>query len=609
MISQASLPSVHEEEGLQVTEDPKKEYIPTESNRGLAVANLVDEDDDIAPENLPQAKSADNAIAQSEAQHQESIKQVKIYLLLGIIFILAVALILIVTLSVRNKPGETVMPTPSQTPIPTSVPTSYSEYWLSVFPESTVSTILEDLGSPQSMAFGWLMEEIHILHSLTEGRVLQRFVLATFYFANSKERWSFSDNWLNHSVHECLWYSSLEHWYFESEANFVLSLDLINPCEQDLAGYLEDGILHQGDGIIRHLWLSFNGLMGSGIPPELYLLTELKSLALDELNLTSTIPEELSGLSNLEYLSMISCDLYGSVPEALGSLSKLLAVYFAFNSLTGTIPSSLYSMMSSMRSIILTYNQLTGPVPTELGLLTNLQSLTLDTNLFTGTIPTELGRLTLLEALLLNDLMLRGSIPNELAVLTDTLVLQLDNSGLTGTIPRWLGNVTSLEGLTISENSFNGTIPTELGLLTKMRTFWLDVNALSGTIPSELGMYEQVGVLTMSGNSLTGTIPTELGLLTELIQLWLQDNELTGTVPLELGNVPFPAPYGEVWLHGNDLSGVIPESLCSANNLTFDCGTMLCGCGWCNCSSMSMLEVENQHANGQLLVEENQTST
>ncbi|CAB9526590.1 expressed unknown protein [Seminavis robusta] len=95
-------------------------------------------------------------------------------------------------------------------------------------------------------------------------------------------------------------------------------LDHISPCEQDLAGYVEDGILYQGDGIIRHLWLSFNGLMGSGIPPELYLLTELRSLALDGLNLTSTIPDELIGLPGLEYISMISCGLFGSIPEAIG---------------------------------------------------------------------------------------------------------------------------------------------------------------------------------------------------------------------------------------------------------------------------------------------------
>ncbi|CAB9530794.1 LRR receptor-like serine threonine-protein kinase [Seminavis robusta] len=491
---------------------------------------------------------------------------------------------------------------------PSQGPSSYSEYWLSLFHESTVSAILEDPESPQSMAFEWLVEEIDILRNLTEQRVVQRFVLATFYFANSKEQWFSSDNWLNHSVHECLWYSGLEQWYFFVEANNVLPLDHISPCEQDPAGYLQDGILYQGEGILKHFWLPYNRLLGSGIPPELYLLTDLKSLALDELNLTSTIPDELFNLSNLEYLSMMFCGLFGSIPEAIGQLSKLGIVYMGI--LTGTLPSSLYSLTNSMAGIILSGNQLTGPLPTELGLLTKLRGLVLDTNLFTGEIPTELGQFTGLWTLFLHDLILSGAIPNELALLTDMILLQLDNTGLTGTIPRWLGNMTTMDGLTLSDNSFTGTIPTELGLLTKLSNLWLHANDLSGTIPSEFGKYEQVLVLNMPSNNLTGTIPTELGLLTDLWQLWLFDNDLTGTVPLELGNVPFHAPYGQALLYGNDLSGIIPESLCFANNLTFDCSSQLCGCDWCNCSDYDtspILEGEPTNGGDQLLSEANLT--
>ncbi|CAB9506895.1 LRR receptor-like serine threonine-protein kinase [Seminavis robusta] len=541
---------------------------PEIDNSGLAVANLVQ--DETIPQDLPQAQDYNLDIIINN--REEKMKDFKTNVLLGVIALLAITLILIaILIPQRQENNAGLVPTTVPSESPSSNPSqglsSYSESWLSLFPESTVSAILEDQGSPQSRAFEWLMEEIDILHNLTEQRVVQRFVLATFYFANSGEQWSFRDNWLNHSIHECLWYSSLEDYYF---------------IFWDPAGYLEGGILYQGDGILKHFSLTFNGLIGLGIPPELYLLTDLKSLALDGFNLTGTIPEELSRLSNLEFISMNFCSLYGSIHEALGSLSKLRVVYFGFNSLIGTIPSSLFSHPGSLQAIVLVENQLTGPVPTELGLLTNLGGLALDTNFFTGTIPTELGRLTGLEALLLSELILSGTIPNELAALTDMILLYLDNSGFNGTIPRWLDNMTSIDTLTLSENSFTGTIPTELGLLTKLYSLWLGSNALSGTIPSEFGMCEQVAVLTLEINHLAGTIPTELGQFTEgLFQFWLHDNDLTGTVPLELGNVPFPPPYGQVYLHGNDFSGIIPESLCSANNLTFDCSSQLCGCDLC----------------------------
>ncbi|CAB9506903.1 Inherit from bctoNOG: RHS repeat-associated core domain-containing protein [Seminavis robusta] len=557
---------------------------PEYDNSGLAVANLVAEDETTDHQDLPQAQdyNPDNI----NHTREEKMKQFKTKVFLGVIFLLAIILILVAIVT-PSKKQDNLVPT-----------------------ISPISAIQEVPGSPQSSAFRWLLDEIDILQHLAVHRVVQRFVLATVYFANSGDQWSFSDSWLNHSVHECLWYSSLED-YYSIFAEGLFLLDHISPCEQDPAGYLEEGILYQGDGILKHFWTSFNGLMGSGIPPELYLLTELKSLALDGLNLTSTIPEELSGLSNLEYLSMMYCGLDGSIPEIFGRLSKLEVTYFGFNSLTGTIPQSLYSLSNSMRAILLTENLLTGQVPTELGLLTNLEGLSLATNLFTGTIPTELGKLTGLEFLFLNNLILSGAIPNELAGLNDMVLLQLEVSGLSGTIPRWLGNMTSMESVTLAYNSFTGTIPTELGLIPKLFILWLGGNALSGTIPSEIGSCEQMLVFLLHTNNLTGTIPTELGQFTEgFFQFWLHDNDLTGTVPPELGNVSFPPPYGQVYLHGNDLSGIIPESLCSANDLTFDCSSQLCGCDLCNCSgnrTSLILESETANEDGQVLSKANQT--
>ncbi|CAB9518573.1 LRR receptor-like serine threonine-protein kinase [Seminavis robusta] len=530
-------------------------FNPVDSNTGLAVANLVE--NETTAQDLPQAQ--DYSPDENNTNREERMTRFKTKVLFGVIIVLllAIAIMLVVIFASGNKTVETVMPSPSPTSIPTAAPTSYSEYWLSLFPEATVSAILEEPASPQSRAFEWLVEEMDVLHNLTDQRVVQRFVLATFYFANSEEQWLFSNNWLNHSVHECLWYSSLEDWYFFSEANIYIPLDHITPCEQYPAGYLEDGILYQGDGILKHFWLSFNGVHH----PRRALWPFKFGVSFD-----------------------VGMWAFGSIPEALGSLSKLGVIHFFYNSLTGTIPSSLFSLTNSMQAITLVGNQLTGPIPTELGLLTTLVGLAVEANLFTGTIPTELGRLTGLRSLFLAGLNLNGALPNELAVLTDMELLQLHNSGLTGTLPKWLGNMTSLEGLTLSDNSLTGTIPTELGLLTKLWNLWLGGNALSGGIPSEIGKCEQMIFLVLERCGLTATIPTELGLLSELLQLWLFDNDLTGTVPLELGNVPFPAPYGQVWLDRNDLSGIIPESLCSANDLLFDCSSQLCGCDLCNCS-------------------------
>ena len=62
----------------------------------------------------------------------------------------------------------------------------------------------------------------------------------------------------------------------------------------------------------------------------------------------------------------------------------------------------------------LSFNELAGTIPAELGSLSNLQSLNLSSNRLTGTIPGELGSLSNLESLYLSSNELTGCIPEGL---------------------------------------------------------------------------------------------------------------------------------------------------------------------------------------------------
>ena len=80
----------------------------------------------------------------------------------------------------------------------------------------------------------------------------------------------------------------------------------------------------------------------------------------------------------------------------------------------------------------LSENQLTGPIPTELGGLVNLEELSLWGNQLTGPIPTELGGLVNLEVLHLAGNQLTGPIPTELGGLVNLELLYLSGNQLTG---------------------------------------------------------------------------------------------------------------------------------------------------------------------------------
>ena len=135
-------------------------------------------------------------------------------------------------------------------------------------------------------------------------------------------------------------------------------------------------------------------------------------------------------------------DLDGQIPPELGDLEKLEWLYLYGNRLTGTIPATLGSL-GELEILYLHYNQLTGVIPPEFGALSSLGWLGLNNNQLSGPIPVELTTLPALQDLYLENNSLTGSIP---AGLVDRNLRELylgGNSGLTGCIPVGLRSVRS----------------------------------------------------------------------------------------------------------------------------------------------------------------------
>ena len=288
------------------------------------------------------------------------------------------------------------------------------------------------------------------------------------------------------------------------------------------------------------------------------------------------------------------------------------------------------------RVIVLTLgdNQLNGPIPPELGGLSNLEELLLSGNELSGTIPAQLGDLTSLRFLDLDDNQLNGPIPSELGNLSNLIWLHLNNNQLSGPIPAELGNLSNLFELHLNSNQLSGPIPAELG---NLGILYLGGNQLSGCIPdglrdvlendlSTLGLaycddsgtetddraalmalYNATdganwtnnanwlsdaqldrwhGVITdddgrvtwidLPDNQLSGPIPVELGSLTNLRTLNLRNNQLNGPIPVELGSL---TNLEGLWLDNNQgLSGSLPSSFATLNRLIilYVNGTGLC---------------------------------
>ena len=300
------------------------------------------------------------------------------------------------------------------------------------------------------------------------------------------------------------------------------------------------------------------------------------------------MPNELSQLKLLRSLHLDQNQLSGEIPQELSQLQSLHTLSIAQNLLSGEIPKEL-SQLQSLQVLHLSRNQLQSDLKEIAINNTNLKSLDLSFNLLSGELvmglpPTELEELDLSHNQLVGGLwkliepFCRGS-PAEMSVQQ----LRLNHNKLSGELPPCLMQLKNLQLLALNNNYFSGAIPEvqapELVVLA------LHKNAFTGLLPKGLEDSERLGVLTVHENMLVGAIPP-LSLTTPCIDnsrfsirglscSFLGSNfachepSLRGLGPdgfRQVVNCPrwcdaCPNGTANITLHRNHLSGKIPSSI------------------------------------------------
>lgn len=262
-------------------------------------------------------------------------------------------------------------------------------------------------------------------------------------------------------------------------------------------------------------------------------------------------------------LRLTANGLAGPIPPELGGLTELRRLELSRNKLSGPVPGRLGDL-AEIERLLLADNELRGHVPLELASLRTLRYLDLGDNELSGPIPAELGDLAGLQRLHLDGNRLSGPIPSELGELTEVNWLDLSRNELTGAIPVTFSHLPRLSRLYLGLNRLEGPIPVWLGGLGTLVHLSLFGNEFTGPLPSALQALTGLRELDVWGNRLTGQIPSWLGSLTSLEQLWLARNELTGPIPPELGNL---SNLRDLIIYDNDLTGPVPPELALLSNL------------------------------------------
>jgi LRR receptor-like serine/threonine-protein kinase FLS2 len=110
---------------------------------------------------------------------------------------------------------------------------------------------------------------------------------------------------------------------------------------------------------VEILNLSYLGLSGTMLPPELGNLSFLVSLDFTNNSFYGNLPAELAHLRGLKFISLEGNNFKGIIPSCFGSLYKLQRITLRGNKFSGSIPTAMFNL-TTLEIINLNYNQLSG---------------------------------------------------------------------------------------------------------------------------------------------------------------------------------------------------------------------------------------------------------
>ena len=329
---------------------------------------------------------------------------------------------------------QTAVPTRISIPtqLPSVHPTGPPIYGSILDRLSQVTSIskLKDNTSPQGTAYLWISEADDAGLSANDPTLIQRYVLATFYFATGGGRttatWKVCSAVPQHSD------ASIKNVFqvrcvFDNGTTICASREAFINCTNDspaLAGtnskrWLSSvsecqwfGVSCDQNGAVVQISLPNNLLKGS-LVPELAALLQLTMLNLAGNSLQSTLPNMI--LQSIQHVNLQNNLLTGTIPESWYSWRDLQLLNLGNNTLTGMVNLTPGSW-NQLQFLAFGQNNLTWPDSAILGYnFPLLQMLDASGNALHGSLPTSLGSLKQLLALQLSNCELSGTVPVEIA--------------------------------------------------------------------------------------------------------------------------------------------------------------------------------------------------
>ena len=275
-------------------------------------------------------------------------------------------------------------------------------------------------------------------------------------------------------------------------------------------------------------------IIGPQFPAWLQTQKRVITLYLSNTSISDVLPQWFPKMK-FSYLDLSFNQIRGRLPAFLKPDTLYMNLYLSSNKFEGPLP----IFPSILNRLDLTDNLISGWIPEDIGNMTpTLDNLLLSGNQISGPIPNSLCKINTLRVLDLSKNRLYGDIPDCWSNFKILVVLDFSANNLSGFIPTSFGNATSLQSLHLENNSLQGELPLSLRNCTGMIIFDVGENKLSGSVP---GWIEEsmlhLEILRLRSNMFDGIVPLEICELAELQVLDLAHNNLSGIIPPCFGNL------------------------------------------------------------------------